>query len=148
MPFLISKFFDFFLIPCRVLPVWVGKSECDRNFGQCRGLIHFTCEIALNDEFFSQFSLDHRVLEQLVEILIKFDMFDCIGAILIYLYGVSFNLGPFWVRILKKILCLDQINVGCWFEHLKILDWRYDKDYYCRSIIHVEFAIRNQPFHR
>jgi hypothetical protein len=69
---------------------------------------HFTREIALNDEYLSHFSPDLKVLrmtlEQLFDILIKFDVFDCIRAILTYLHGASFTLGLFWVRELEKFL--------------------------------------------
>ena len=69
---------------------------------------HFTREIALNDEYLSQFFPDRKVLwmtlEQLFEIFIKLDMFDCIGAIFTYLHGASLSLGPFWVRKLKNFL--------------------------------------------
>jgi len=42
--------------------------------------------------------------QQLFEILMKFHMFDCIGAILRYLHQASFTLCLFWVRKLKFYL--------------------------------------------
>jgi hypothetical protein len=77
---------------------------------------HFTREIALNDEYLSQFFPDRKVLwmtlEQLFEIFIKFKWFDCIGEIFTYLHGASLTLGLFWVRKLKKILA-----------NLPVLEW-------------------------
>jgi len=77
-------------------------------------------------------------------------MFDCIGAILTYLHGTSFTCCMFWVRKLKKkwrtFPCLDQINLWCWFEHLKKLDWWYDKDNSCRWIVHVQFLLQVSHF--
>jgi len=42
--------------------------------------------------------------KQLFKIFIKFNMFDCIGAIFTYLHGASLTLGPFFVSKLKKFL--------------------------------------------
>jgi len=41
-------------------------------------------------------------LEQLFEILIKFKMFDCIGAVFTYLHEALTTLGPFGARKLKN----------------------------------------------
>ena len=52
--------------------------------------LHFTSEIALDDEHISQFFPDRKVLwmtlEQLFEIFIKFNTFDCIRTIFTDVY--------------------------------------------------------------
>ena len=85
--------------------------------------LYFTREIALNDEYFSQFCPDRTVLwmtsQQLFEIFIKFS-FNCIGAIFTYLHGASSTLGPFWVRELKKNW-VDLPVLG--WNRLRVLFW-------------------------
>ena len=64
----ISDFEVFFLKPCRVLPLRVGESWSVWKFGLAwRRLGHFTREIALNDEYLSQFSPDRKVLWMILE---------------------------------------------------------------------------------
>jgi len=50
----------------------------------------------------SQFFPDRKVLwmttKPLLKISIKFNMFDCIGAVFTYVHGTSSTLGPVWVR--------------------------------------------------
>jgi len=79
-------------------------------------LDHLTGEITLKDEYLSQFLPGRKVLwmilEQLLEIFIKFNMLDCIGAIFTYLHGASSTLVLFWVRKLKNFL-----------ENLPMLGW-------------------------
>ena len=60
------------------------------TFSKIWSRFYFIREIALNDEYLSQFSLDRKVLwmtsEQLLKIFINFNMFDCIGAIFTYCF--------------------------------------------------------------
>ena len=94
-PFLIQLFEMYILIPWfrwigapeEVLPnidTKVDKLHCE-TFSKIWSRFNLTPEIALNDEYLSQFFLDHKVfcitLEQLIEIFINFNMLDCIGAI-------------------------------------------------------------------
>jgi len=43
-------------------------------------------------------------VQQLFKIFIKFNMFDCIGAIFTYLHEASLTLSPFLVRKLHFVL--------------------------------------------
>jgi len=150
MPFLISMF-EFFWTPCLVLPVWVGWSSSSRKFCHAWRLGHFTREIALNDEYLGQFSPDRKVLwmtsEPLFEILIKFNMFDGIGAILTYVHVVRSGWGNSKLSQ-RTFLCLDRVDLWCWLKHFKKLDQSFDKDNSCSSIMDVQFVIRNHPFQR
>jgi len=96
--------------------------------------------------------------EQLFKIFMKFNMFDCIGAIFTYQHGASSTLGPFWVT--KLIFSWKNLPVlgsspfivmewtWWWFKQPKKLNSRCDKNNCCRSILRLEFVIQNQPFHR
>jgi len=103
-------------------------------------LFPFTRDIALNDKYRNQFFPDRKVLwktvEQLLEVLIKYDMFDCIGAVFTYLHEASFTLGPFWVRKLKTLnflreliesggnqsrnLCYDSWSLSSWAIYTQV----------------------------
>jgi len=96
--------------------------------------------------------------EQLFKIFMKFNMFDCIGAIFTYRHGASSTLGPFWVMkltfFIKNLPVLGSSPfmvmewTWWWFEQPKKLNSRCDKNNCCRSILRLEFVIQNQPFHR
>jgi len=97
------------------------SGEIERNFtsetfSKIWSRFHFTREIALNDENLRQSFLDRKDLsmtsEQLFEIFINFNMFDCIGTIFIYLHGDSLTLGPF---------CVKKLQI--FSENLPVLRW-------------------------
>jgi len=84
----------------------------------------------ISASFFPNYQVSWMTLEQVFEIFITFKIIDGTRAIFTYLHGASLTVGPFWVRKLKKILenltvlcqAFDQIDLGCWFEHLKKLN--------------------------
>jgi len=69
---------------------------------------HFTRAIALNDEYLSQFFADRKVLwmtfEQLFEIFIKFDVFDCTRVIFVCLFVGFVNFRSVLGEETQKIL--------------------------------------------
>jgi len=83
-----------------------GKTKTNYQNSKIWSRFHLTCEIALSDEYLSQFFSDRKVLwmtlEQLFEIFMTFSMFDGMGAIFTYLHGASLTLGLFWVSKLKQ----------------------------------------------
>jgi len=78
-PFLTWKFLFFDTLSCSVSVGWMVL-KCSK-FDHAWRLGNFTREIALNDEYLSQFFLDRPVLwmtlKQLFKIFIKQPMFDC-----------------------------------------------------------------------
>ena len=118
---------------------------------------HFTRESVLNDEYLSHFFPDRKVLwmtlEQLFEIFIKFNLFDCIGVIFVCLFigFVNFRsvLGDETQNFLRE-------TSRTWIESSWAAGLNISKSWIrdmtgtscCRLHIHVEFVIRNQLFHR
>jgi len=105
---------------------WEREREIMLFIGKPKGRSNMISN--LNDEYLSQFFPDRKVLwmtwRQLFKIFIKFNMFDCIGAIFTYLHGASSTLGPFLVRKLK--IFLGNLPVLGWNQFV-VLVWTSQK---------------------
>jgi len=121
-------------------------------------LVNFTREIALNDEYLSQFFLDRPVLwmtlKQLFKIFIKQPMFDCNRATRVLLRGQNQLLVPsergkapkpsfFFVGILPAVASNRSKAQS---KDLRKLHCKHAWGFFLKKLLPVEIFFPNLPF--